>query len=327
MIAPLQQTELAPGPYTAIPMGWYCVGFSSELAAGSVRAVRYFGEDLALFRTRKGHARLTTAWCPHLGAHLGHSGEVQQETVRCKFHGFRFDGEGTCVATAYGHKAPPRARLRVYPVREHGGLLFAWFHPGGEPPAWELEPLDVTGWSTPRTSCFSVRGHPQETSENSVDLGHFTVVHTFDAGEQLGDLELDGPRLRIRHAIVASAASLGLPPWGRLDITLDLLLSGVGYSLVHGRVAQLGLCTRQLVLSTPIDAEHIELRLWSQARVERGGLLVRGPLAWAFHHGFQHEVRQDLEIWKHKRFLPRPALARGDGPIGAYRRWCRRFYA
>ena len=281
---------MTAGPYTAIPMGWYCIGFSGDVAAGAVRAVRVFGEELALYRTRAGVPRLTTAWCPHLGAHLGHSGAVQGETLRCRFHGFRFDGGGRCVATTYGHKPPPAAKLRAYPVREHAGLLFAWFHPDGEAPRWDLPALDLEGWSRPRTSLFSLRGHPQETSENSVDLGHFTVVHGFASGEQAAALRTEGPVLRIQHRVVASAASLGLPPWGRVDVHLDLELSGLGVSLVHGHLPRLGMTTRQLVLATPVDASHIELRLWSQARAG----WLQGLLGAFFHLGFAHEVRQGI---------------------------------
>lgn len=35
---------------------------------------------------------------------------------------------------------------------------------------------------------------------------------------------------------------------------------------------------------------------------------------------------QDLPIWRHKRFIERPALAEGDGPLGRYRTWARQFY-
>jgi hypothetical protein len=34
-----------------------------------------------------------------------------------------------------------------------------------------------------------------------------------------------------------------------------------------------------------------------------------------------------FEVWRHKRFASRPALAAGDGPIGLYRQWTRQFYA
>ena len=54
-----------------IPYGWYCVGYGAELVPGELRRLRYFGEDLVLFRTLAGRASLTGAHCPHLGAHLG----------------------------------------------------------------------------------------------------------------------------------------------------------------------------------------------------------------------------------------------------------------
>jgi nitrite reductase/ring-hydroxylating ferredoxin subunit len=55
-----------------IPNGWFAVEFSRELREGDVKPIHYCGEDLVLFRTRSGHARVLDAFCPHLGAHLGH---------------------------------------------------------------------------------------------------------------------------------------------------------------------------------------------------------------------------------------------------------------
>ena len=42
-------------------------------------------------------------------------------------------------------------------------------------------------------------------------------------------------------------------------------------------------------------------------------------------HGFVHDVRQDVPIWASQRYVSRPALAHGDGPIVPYRRWARQF--
>jgi hypothetical protein len=39
-----------------------------------------------------------------------------------------------------------------------------------------------------------------------------------------------------------------------------------------------------------------------------------------------HDVKQDFHIWQNKRYVHPPQLAVGDGPIGAYRRWCKQFY-
>jgi Rieske 2Fe-2S protein len=72
------------------PTGWYAL-FSSELAAGALLHGRYFGEELVVFRTEAGRAVAMDAYCPHMGAHLGHGGEVRGETLRCPFHGFCFD--------------------------------------------------------------------------------------------------------------------------------------------------------------------------------------------------------------------------------------------
>jgi cholesterol 7-desaturase len=41
---------------------------------------------------------------------------------------------------------------------------------------------------------------------------------------------------------------------------------------------------------------------------------------------FSSDVEQDFEIWKHKEFVPKPALAMGDGPVMRYRRWAEQFY-
>ncbi len=84
-----------------IPYGWYCVGFSGELASGAVKALKYFNEDLVLFRTKNGVAALLNAYCPHLGAHLGVGGKVQGESIACPFHGWQFNAAGECMAVPY----------------------------------------------------------------------------------------------------------------------------------------------------------------------------------------------------------------------------------
>ena len=64
-----------------IPYGWYCIAIGRELDVGNVRALRYFEQDLVLFRTAAGEAVLLDAYCPHLGAHLGIGGTVDGENI------------------------------------------------------------------------------------------------------------------------------------------------------------------------------------------------------------------------------------------------------
>ncbi|MFT5481921.1 MAG: phenylpropionate dioxygenase-like ring-hydroxylating dioxygenase large terminal subunit, partial [Halieaceae bacterium] len=83
------------------PIGWYSVGRTSEIKGGEVQRVYAFERELALFRTRSGAIALTDAFCPHLGAHLGVEGRVVGESIRCPFHGWRFDTAGQCVEIPY----------------------------------------------------------------------------------------------------------------------------------------------------------------------------------------------------------------------------------
>jgi hypothetical protein len=45
-----------------------------------------------------------------------------------------------------------------------------------------------------------------------------------------------------------------------------------------------------------------------------------------FHEAALADFKQDLKIWQHKIYRPRPVLVPGDGPILAYRQWASQFY-
>ena len=55
-----------------IPHGWYFVSYSDDLDAGQSKPLHYFDTELVLFRTEDGNPVLMEAYCPHMGAHLGH---------------------------------------------------------------------------------------------------------------------------------------------------------------------------------------------------------------------------------------------------------------
>jgi 3-Ketosteroid 9alpha-hydroxylase C-terminal domain len=42
--------------------------------------------------------------------------------------------------------------------------------------------------------------------------------------------------------------------------------------------------------------------------------------------GLVGQLKQDDPVWVNKKYLRRPAIAEGDGPIHAYRRWASQFY-
>jgi phenylpropionate dioxygenase-like ring-hydroxylating dioxygenase large terminal subunit len=316
------------------PNGWYALAFSRELRAGQVMNVRFMGQELVLFRTAAGVACAMDAYCPHLGAHLGHGGRIEGETIRCPFHGFCYDVEGRCVSTPYGKRIPPRARAPVLPVREVHGLILAFHDAEGRPPAWEVPALDMTGWSPLLTKASTFRGHPQETTENSVDVGHFSVVHGYTDVETLKEARVEGAYLNARYAMVRGKRFLGRTVRAEFEIHVH----GLGYSFVEATVPAFGIALRQLVLATPIDGQQITLRLALSMRDDLrparihpllGVLpraLVNPIVARQAFLGFTRDAEQDFVIWQHKRHVAPPVLAEGDGPVGRYRQWARQFY-
>ena len=316
------------------PAGWYALALSHELPPGSLRTQKFMNQEIILFRTHSGVASAMDAYCPHLGAHMGYGGQVVGECVQCPFHGFRFDAGGNCTYTPYGGKLPPKAIARTYPICEIHGLLLAYFDPQGRAPLWAVPDLDMHGWSPLLVRTWDLRGHPQETSENSVDTGHLAVIHGYQSVEILKELVTDGPYLNVKYAMLRPRGLFGRP----IRAEFEIHMYGLGYSLVDVVVPQFGLHTRHFVLATPTDGENIHLRVALSMQTGSSPrlihpLLVLLPrrflnrlLARAAFDGFVHDVQQDFVIWQHKRYIQPPILAQGDGPVGKYRQWARQFY-
>ena len=286
------------------PAGWFALGFSHELPRGQILSRQFMGHQLALFRTQSGKASAVDAYCPHMGAHFGHGGTVEGETIRCPFHGFCFDQGGTCVATGYGTKPPPTARLRTWPLREVNGMLLVYYDHEGQKPTWEVSARDEEGWTAPRTAMWSLRSHPQETSENSVDIGHFRYVHGYQSIEIRSDLVADGPHLSTAYAMKRPAGFFGSGKNEQgVQAEFEINVYGLGYSLVEVCIPAFHLQTRHLVCATPTETERIELRVSvSLKRIEKPRQihpllqllprsLVNRLVSWQVFKTFTHDLQ------------------------------------
>ena len=94
--------------------------------------------------------------------------------------------------------------------------------------------LDEAGWSQFQIRTTRFPGHPQETTENSVDLAHFLYVHGYDRVNRIGAVPVDGPRLECRFDFrrtrrIAKITTL------TLDFPTTTHVSGLGYSFVEIR--------------------------------------------------------------------------------------------
>lgn len=315
--------ELQPRrPY---PDGWFAVAFADELPPGRVQRRRFMGEDLVIYRTRGGVVRVVEPHCPHLGAHLGYGGRVEGEEIVCPFHHFAFGIDGACVRTGYGTR-PPVARLVQRKVRVVNGAILVWHHAAGAPPTWEVADQSLDGFPTSFRQVSALVDHPQDIVENAVDIGHIGPVHGYRNVRLRRPFTPQGPAFAI-----AATVERAMPLGGSVEIDFAIVVHGFGHLWVDANIPQLRTAAKFQLMATPIDPCRVEIRYGVALRVECGPANARtlgshlltialGPL-------FRRDTERDFPIWEHKTYVDRPLLAKGDGPIPAFRDWARQFYS
>jgi phenylpropionate dioxygenase-like ring-hydroxylating dioxygenase large terminal subunit len=174
-------TEIGAGT----PMGelmrryWQPVGVSSELS-DLPRKVTILGEDLVLFRDRKGRPGLLYPRCMHRGTTL-YYGRVEDEGIRCCYHGWLFDTQGRCLDQPC---EPDRGRHRDqarqpwYPVEERYGLVFAYLGPPHKKPV--LPRYDILEELRPDEHLVSYLGGFGATGDASLEVAPYSWLHMND---------------------------------------------------------------------------------------------------------------------------------------------------
>jgi len=304
-----------------IPFGWFQVASPDDVKPGQARPLYYFGRDLVLWRDEDGDAHVQDAFCPHLGAHLGHGGRVEGCELQCPFHGWRFDPEGNNTDIPYSERLNKSAKLGTYPTVERNGLIMAWYHPHGDAPQWEVPEIpefnDPENFMETVTREYTVHAHWQEMAENSVDSAHFRFVHNTDVVPEIESYEQDGPVARMRSAQKFPT------PRGVVDGRIDVDQSGPGIGVTRFS----GIVDTVLVgCNTPITADSCHLRFNFTVR-KLGDDATTSSVGQAFVQEVNRQVIEDIPIWEHKAHLVRPALADTDGPYMKFRKWASQFYA
>ena len=322
------------------PEGWYFVASRKTIEKGELIRKTWLGEPIVVWSNADGDVCVAEAVCPHMGSDLGPEagGRVRKGCLVCPFHGFEYDVTGRCVATPFA-PAPRSARLKVFETREIAGLVFAWWGSGGRPPQWDVPevPAGEDDWCDMEFWSVRFAGHPQETTENSVDLGHLRYVHGYDSVAGVGPVSVDGAWLRSCFDFKRTQTFAGIGVFA-YDISAVTHVHGLGYSFVEVREHNIGMDSRLWVLATPIDGELVEMTLVSQMRqllrpkrpivgMRFLPLRLRTRIMNRIIMAAQkRDVLQDVVIWGRKQYRPRPLLCRSDGPIGKYRRYCEQFY-
>ena len=304
-----------------LPYGWFQVCVPDEVAVGDTKALYYFDRHLVAWRDDEGRLQVMDAFCPHLGAHLGHGGTVDGCEIICPFHGWRFDEAGSNVDIPYSTRTNKRARIRSYPTVEVNGKSLVWFHPEpGVEPMWDIPTLPELDsgemWGPIRTR-HTVLAHAQELGENAVDAAHFRYVHHTAEVPEITSYVTDGPVAEMR------SIQRFPTPRGVVDGKIESVGYGPGVSIIRFS----GIIDTLLVSSTtPIDGGSCETRFDFYTR-SMGDAAATSGVAQAFVSEVDRQFLEDMPVWEHKAHLTRPALADTDGPFMAFRKWYQQFYA
>jgi len=168
---------------------WQPAALSDELMTGRpVVPVRLLGEDLVLFRDSGGELGLIGRHCPHRGADMCY-GRLEDNGLRCPFHGWHFDRTGQCVeqpGEPEGSRMHEQIRSTSYPVVEKNGIVWAYMGPG-TPPTFP----NFDCFRAPSTHVFAFKGLWQcnwlQALEVGIDPAHASFLHRFLQDEDPAD--------------------------------------------------------------------------------------------------------------------------------------------
>ena len=113
---------------------WHPIHRAEELRAGQAKPIEIMSERFTLYRGESGAPHVVAFRCPHRGTQLS-AGWVEGDSIRCMYHGWRFNGAGQCTEQPAEEKSfAAKIRIRTYPTQEYLGLIFAYLGEGEAPP-------------------------------------------------------------------------------------------------------------------------------------------------------------------------------------------------
>jgi phthalate 4,5-dioxygenase len=161
---------------------------------------RLLGEDLVAFRDTNGVVGLVDAFCPHRRAPM-FFGRNEECGLRCVYHGWKFDAEGTCVDMP---SEPPdslfktKVKIGAYPTWEAGGLVWTYMGPADKrPPTPDYEYLRVPASHRHVSKTLQSCNYLQAL-DGGVDTSHSSFLHNEDMRSNNGLRARDGaPRIEL----------------------------------------------------------------------------------------------------------------------------------
>ena len=320
----LESTTTARSSTSGIPV---CSRAEMERAAPHPLAVRLLGRDLAIADVG-GSVMAAVDRCPHRSTRLS-IGSVEDGSIRCAYHGWRYSTTGECVeipATPAG-PLPVGRCLETFEVAVAYDLVWVRFDDRAGTtipanPAWDDTTMRVlmgAPYTWPTSALRRV--------ENFVDLAHFAWVHDGTLGRRDdpvppipvvtrvdGELRFhyDPPPMQPEHAALYGHSRYRMPMPGTVDIEFHLESGArrrlwMTVSPIDDRTCRaFWFVSRDDDLDGPdLDATDTEYLAFQQVVLDEDEPVVCGqdPPELILDPGFEISVRTDRVSIEYRRWL------------------------
>jgi vanillate O-demethylase monooxygenase subunit len=164
---------------------WYMAAIPSEIIDNKLHARTILNTKVVLFRKSDGAYAALEDRCAHRQLPLS-KGVLEDDTVRCLYHGLKYDSQGSCIEVPTQENIPSSACVRRFPVVCSDNLIWIWM---GEESAVNVNSIpqypmcsseDYAGemFHTP-IACNYLAG-----IDNLMDISHAAFVHVRTLGSE-----------------------------------------------------------------------------------------------------------------------------------------------
>lgn len=290
---------------------WMPIACAGELTEGKpIKAVRLLGEDLVVYRDKNGRYGLVGEQCPHRKASLAF-GRVDEEGIRCPYHGWKFDCAGRCIEQpAEPEESGFKDKIKhvAYPVEKLGGLLWGYLGPEPRPllPRWDVLVWEDGKRWIERHEIY--RCNWLQPMENSVDPSHLYWLHrdTAHLAPTVDHYEEEHAFLPFEHGILKRRITPGKKPGDVPVIDQHPLLFPITLRHVFREKLLSGRLRHNLQLRVPVDDAHTQVFVVYFSPGENDHSPADGDTPWEYfpirdgngEYRLEHVLVQDAMAWE-----------------------------
>ena len=151
---------------------------------GPAKRMMLLGESFVMFRDTEGKMGAVAEACPHRGASM-YFGRVEECGIRCQYHGWKFDREGTIVelpTERSGSRVEAHIRetvhIRAYPCHEVNHMIWVYLGKRDTPPpfpTFEINTLPIEQVQAP--AVMMEQANWMQNIEGDLDSVHLNWLH------------------------------------------------------------------------------------------------------------------------------------------------------